>query len=361
MTEKETIRITYIDIAKCIGIYLIVLGHMLRRGTILSYLVTAGVPLFFFLSGVTYHYSDQKIRFWKKKFVSLLIPYFFAGMISILIFCILGSFAGKKLGVTIRSTDIVPNLLGLLYANSKTQYMKWNNSLWFIPCLFCIFIPVDLLETFITRHNPKHSLFIRITGMISVLILGQFLIHNSVPIMLPWQMETAFNMFLFTECGIIYQKYFLPHAFFSGKATIRKTFLLLSILLLLLGLFFSLQNGKVSVRTDEYAGYPLFILSAFSYISGTLLLCIYIGQARFPAFIGRHTLPVLMWNKFPILLFQTVIPITGSVLKLTDTPQAFAIALLPSIITLFLCLFFGILQEKFFPWSIGIISSVAKG
>lgn len=360
MTEKETIRITYIDIAKCIGIYLIVLGHMLRRGTILSYLVTAGVPLFFFLSGVTYHYSDQKIRFWKKKFVSLLIPYFFAGMISILIFCILGSFAGKKLGVTIRSTDIVPNLLGLLYANSKTQYMKWNNSLWFIPCLFCIFIPVDLLETFITRHNPKHSLFIRITGMISVLILGQFLIHNSVPIMLPWQMETAFNMFLFTECGIIYQKYFLPHAFFSGKATIRKTFLLLSILLLLLGLFFSLQNGKVSVRTDEYAGYPLFILSAFSYISGTLLLCIYIGQARFPAFIGRHTLPVLMWNKFPILLFQTVIPITGSVLKLTDTPQAFGIAILPSFITLFLCLLCGILQEKFLPWSIGIIPSAAK-
>ena len=141
----------------------------------------------------------------------------------------------------------------------------------------------------------------------------------------------------------------------------RKTFLLLSILLLLLGLFFSLQNGNVSVRTDDYARYPFFILSAFSYISGTLLLSICIGHARFPEFIGRHTLPVLMWNKFPILVFQTIIPVTGSVLKLTDTPQAFAIALLPSIITLFLCLFFGILQEKFFPWSIGIISSVAKG
>ena len=172
MNEKASVRIAYIDIAKCIGIYLIVLGHMLRRGTVFSYLATAGVPLFFFLSGVTYHYSNQKILFWKKKIVSLLIPYFFAGMISILIFCILGSFAGKKLGVAIRSTDIIPNFLGLLYANSKTQYMKWNNSLWFIPCLFCIFIPVDLLETFITGHNLKHSLFIRITGMISVLILG---------------------------------------------------------------------------------------------------------------------------------------------------------------------------------------------
>jgi len=66
-----------------------------------------------------------------------------------------------------------------------------------------------------------------------------------------------------------------------------------------------------------------------------------------------------MWNKFPILVFQTIIPITGSVLKLTDTPQAFGIAILPSFITLFLCLLFGILQEKFFPWSIGIISSSA--
>ena len=52
MTDKTSVRIAYIDIAKCVGIYLIVMGHMLRRGIILSYLVTAGVPLFFFLSGL---------------------------------------------------------------------------------------------------------------------------------------------------------------------------------------------------------------------------------------------------------------------------------------------------------------------
>ncbi|MBP7347755.1 MAG: acyltransferase [Butyrivibrio sp.] len=357
MTDKTSVRIAYIDIAKCVGIYLIVMGHMLRRGIILSYLVTAGVPLFFFLSGVTYHYSDQKIRFWRKKIVSLLIPYFFAGMISILIFCILGSFAGKKLGVTIRSTDIVPNLLGLLYANSKTQYMKWNNSLWFIPCLFCVFIPIDLLETFIIRHKLKHPLLVRLAGIFFVLILGQLLIHASFPIMLPWQMETAFNMFLFTECGVIFQKYFLSHAFFSDKNVTEKIFFLLSILLLLLGLFFSLQNGKVSVRTDEYARYPLFILSAFSYISGTLLCCICIGHARLAELIGRHTLPILMWNKFPILIFQTMIPIISSILKLTDTPQALGIAIFPSVIVLFLCLLCGILQEKLIPWSVGLIAS----
>ena len=355
MTEKTTARIAYIDIAKCIGIYLIVLGHMLRRGVILSYLVTASVPLFFFLSGVTYHYSDRKILFWKKKFISLLVPYFFAGMLSIAIFCILGSFAGKKLGVTIRSTDLFPNLLGLLYANSKTQYMKWNNSLWFIPCLFCIFIPVDLLDTFINKCHITHTLFVRIVGIIFVSILGQLFIHSSIT--LPWQMETAFNMFFFTECGVIFQKQFLPHALFSGQTTKQKSFLLLSIALFISGVFISMQNGKVSVRTDEYFIYPLFILSAFSYIGGTLLLCTYIGHARISEFTGRHTLPILMWNKFPILVFQTMIPIVSPVLKMTDTIQAFLIAILPSFITLFLCLICGILQEKIFPLSIGIVSS----
>ena len=77
MNEKASVRIAYIDIAKCIGIYLIVLGHMLRRGTVFSYLATAGVPLFFFLSGVTYHYSNQKILFWKKKIVFIFFKFLY--------------------------------------------------------------------------------------------------------------------------------------------------------------------------------------------------------------------------------------------------------------------------------------------
>lgn len=360
MIEKKAVRVAYIDLAKCIGIYLIVLGHMLRRGTVLSYLITAGVPLFFFLSGVTYHYSEHKISFWKKKFASLLVPYLFAGIISILVFYILGSFAGKKLGVAIRSTDIFPNLLGLLYANSKTQYMKWNNSLWFIPCLFCIFIPVDLLETLITKSGLKHTFWIRMIGIILISSLGQLFTHAPFSILLPWQLETAFNMFIFTECGVIFQKHYLTKSFFSGQYAARKSFFFLSSALLLLGLFFSLHNGKVSVRTDEYVRYPFFILSSFSYISGILLLCICIGHNRVLEFIGQHTLPILMWNKFPILIFQTMIPLMSPVLKMTDTPQAFAIAVLPSFLTLFLCLSCGILQEKFLPWSVGIAGAPIK-
>jgi fucose 4-O-acetylase-like acetyltransferase len=350
MTTVTSKRIPYIDIAKCIGIFLIVLGHMLRRGHILSGMITAGVPLFFFLSGITYHYSDHKLLFWKKKFMTLVIPYLFAGLISIIIFTLLGSFAGKRLNVSVRSTDLLPNLGGLFYANSKTQYMKWNNSLWFIPCLFCVFILTDLLETLIIHFHARHPLPIRIIFTFSCAVLGKILVIFNVH--LPWQMETALNVFLFTECGVIFQLYFFSQ---MQKNTMhrRKKSLLMSLPFLLVGAFCCKINGNVSVRTDEYAFYPLFLISAFACICGIMLLSIAVRNSAILEFAGQHTLAILMWNKFPILLFQTIIPFTRAILSRVDTPEAFACALLPSVISLLLCLLCGKLQERLLPITIG--------
>ena len=350
MTAATSKRISYIDIAKFIGIFLIVLGHMLRRGQVLSVLITAGVPLFFFLSGVTYHYTDQKLNFWKKKFMTLVIPYLFAGLVSIIIFTLLGSFAGSRLNVSIRSTDLLPNLGGLLYANSKTQYMKWNNSLWFIPCLFCVLILTDLLETVLKHSAPGHPLPIRILSIIICTALGKYLVLSGIH--LPWQMETALNVFLFTECGVIFQQHFLPNMQ-ENSLPRRKASLLMAVPFLLAGIVCCMINGKVSIRTDEYAFYPLFLLSAFTCIPGILLLSIAIRNCRALEFAGQRTLPILMWNKFPILLFQTIVPFTSTVLARVDTPEAFLCSVLPSVLSLLLCLLCGIIQEKLLPLTVG--------
>jgi fucose 4-O-acetylase-like acetyltransferase len=74
-------RIEWIDIAKGIGIILVVFGHSLASGTTLRQLIFSfHMPLFFFLAGCTFHprsFREMALRSAK----SLLIPY------SLLFFC----------------------------------------------------------------------------------------------------------------------------------------------------------------------------------------------------------------------------------------------------------------------------------
>lgn len=48
-------RIAYVDIAKILGMFFIIYGHTLRNGEVTTWIYTFHVPLFFFLSGVTFH------------------------------------------------------------------------------------------------------------------------------------------------------------------------------------------------------------------------------------------------------------------------------------------------------------------
>lgn len=69
-------RINWIDTAKCIGIFFIVLGHILSTGVLRRWIFAFHVPLFFFLSGVTFSQGKSIQQFIGKKFKTLIIPYY---------------------------------------------------------------------------------------------------------------------------------------------------------------------------------------------------------------------------------------------------------------------------------------------
>lgn len=78
-------RETWVDIAKGIGIILVIMGHAncpnLPHGIIYSF----HMPLFFFLSGLFIsRQCENNFRIYlKKNFKSLLLPYFYFNIISI--------------------------------------------------------------------------------------------------------------------------------------------------------------------------------------------------------------------------------------------------------------------------------------
>jgi polysaccharide biosynthesis protein PslL len=122
-------RIGYIDIARGIGILLVVLGHNdfgavapFARQVIYSF----HMPLFFFLSG---YFIDTSIGFWGfiiKRFNSILKPYLFT------IFMIyFAAISFEKMSFQ----TALGRILKSLYASS--YYIDWGQ-LWFLPHLFAV-------------------------------------------------------------------------------------------------------------------------------------------------------------------------------------------------------------------------------
>lgn len=65
MADKSNRRYAYIDIARGIGIILVVWGH--SGGPMINYINQFHMPLFFILSGLVYSNRDSVLKFTAKK------------------------------------------------------------------------------------------------------------------------------------------------------------------------------------------------------------------------------------------------------------------------------------------------------
>lgn len=129
-------RIAWVDCFRALMILCIVFGHAIPDGLLNRY-VFFHVAAFFFISGYLFSpRCDSFGVFVRRKFKALMIPYYCFALISIFVFFFLGSIASNRIAISIETTSLMPNLLGMLYANGNTNLMKWNLPLWFLPCLF---------------------------------------------------------------------------------------------------------------------------------------------------------------------------------------------------------------------------------
>lgn len=124
-------RIGYIDIAKGLGILVIVLAHNDLGGyhpTLHKFIYAFHIPLFFFLSGMFFRPERAFGETVKRRFNTLLKPYLFA-----LFIIYLGEAAFSNMTFPV----IVTRIIKALYATGK--YIDWVQ-LWFIPHLFAVTI-----------------------------------------------------------------------------------------------------------------------------------------------------------------------------------------------------------------------------
>jgi fucose 4-O-acetylase-like acetyltransferase len=97
----------WIDIAKGIGIFLVIVGHSHCPPFLQTIIYSFHMPLFFFLSGYTFHYDKYKLNkcaFVMNKFYRLVVPYFFANFLILLILSLKDSLTMNPLKMPIPVT-----------------------------------------------------------------------------------------------------------------------------------------------------------------------------------------------------------------------------------------------------------------
>ena len=157
-------RIAYIDVAKGIGILLVVAGHndlALVSPYLHRWIYSFHMPLFFFLSGYFFKPAIPFGVLFKKRFNTLLKPYIFT---ILLIYGVSVSFGKMSFETALR------RMVKSAYASG--YYLDWVQ-LWFIPHLFLLSFYAFL---FYALFKPQKNRWPRILALTGLQALGVYAI-----------------------------------------------------------------------------------------------------------------------------------------------------------------------------------------
>lgn len=334
--ENKKNRIKSIDIAKAIGIFLIVLGHTLEFGELRKFIYSFHVPLFFFLSGLCFS-RKKNIIFIKKKILTIYVPYLIVSIISIGIYTILGP------NIEADNLNLFDNIKGMLYANPNLNNMQWNQPLWFLPALMIQLILINVFENIIS--NTEQRKYIRIIVVTIFCILGYVL--SEFKVFLPFQLEAALCMLIFTYMGILIKnkkEKLLRNNAIKRLKNKKSILIIYCIVSIIISAILVRYNETLSVMQDKYGNYLIYLIVNVLMITNIMIVSKFIdnimSRQKLISYIGRNTLFILLVHKFPILFFQKVCPLVKDILNKEDSIVNNLIGILISLIVIGMCIAF---------------------
>jgi fucose 4-O-acetylase-like acetyltransferase len=199
--DRQSSRILWIDCAKVIGIWLVILGHMDVPAYMVGFIFAFHMPLFFFISGYL-----EKNRGFKETIISgikaLIVPYlllyglFYAYWFVVMFLRHPELYESQPLAVTL-SMPIAGMLLGV---GRDTQHsVMLNVQLWFLWGLFFVKIIHRVVEI-ISRKRMEY--YVMGTGAVILLMFILKYIHK--PLVL--SIDCAILAFPFFAAGNVMRK-----------------------------------------------------------------------------------------------------------------------------------------------------------
>lgn len=341
MKEK---RIEFIDVARALAMIFIVLGHTIvhNENTYWFYklLYSFHVVLFFLISGYTYKNSTTGIEYIKKKFKSLMIPYFIFSTLFLIPYFIFGTDINNTMNAN-GSTNLIILLKEIIYGVAYGGSLKQNTSLWFLPALFISEVIYKLTNNL--KVFKKQNSYIKILILLIVSYLS-----TKLSIVLPWGINSALGLLLFFQIGNTLQEKKILQKI--RKSLKLKILLTISVIISLLIYPF---NTTVSCSDYRYGIYGIFIFVSLSLSLLILFIAYKKENSKILQIIGKNTLSILIFHKLFILLFQTKVGITSYILNSGNMLICLLVGLLISFISIFISIGIGKIIERFFPYLYG--------
>lgn len=260
-------RLDYVDIAKGIGLILVVCSHSDAFG-LMWYMMDMCIPIFFFCSGYTYKTKGTFKEAMTKKLRKLLVPYLFFNLVMFCVFC---HFSFRELvGIlysrySLYPLDVTPNV---------KFFTSGNYPMWYLTSMIVSYF---LFYFLVYYEKYKHILM-----LVYALLILCFM--NS-PILLPWSIDTAPLTAMLIYVGMKIRK----HGFIT-----MNFYQVLILVLLYIGL--RSVGGELNISVREYgtsvAIYfllaiiaPFVILWVSRYLEGT-----FVGKCLLT--LGMHSLTI---------------------------------------------------------------------
>lgn len=262
-------RVEYIDVAKGIGILLVVWAHILVEGASHRVIYAFHMPLFFLISGMLFRRDKYEgiADFARRRAKRLLIPFVTYSVITWLVWA---TFRFVRHDSVVSYWD---PLLQTVIAKGSGAYMVHNSALWFIPCLFA----TEIVYFTFSRLDDAARFVISSACAASSFILGHCFAGDWW-FLLPWNLDAALIAVLFYCIGNIFSSKISN----SEIVDFCKSNIACSIILLVLlsGILYwsAIQFGECSMGSSSYqCGGIIFIVRALTGIAACLLLSVFLG------------------------------------------------------------------------------------
>ncbi len=307
---SETQREKWIDLVKCIAIFVVMLNHsQLAAPQVRFWGGMFFVPVFFVLSGYTHSSREESyLSFLKRKAKRLLLPYIVANGILFVFFFIKDVFMADGY-----LSDMFWDVIGIFYARNQLfatgaqtlffpgfdgnvyLYGMLNSPTWFLPALF---LTMALFEALLrlTKRDGRKMLLVAV-----ILLCLANLYHYLFPLLLPWSADSSPYFLIMFMWGYFmrkkeFMKYFDQHKW---------------VLLILFGvfLFFAVTNGSANYSVGDYGRSTMMALYNALVSSTVLMYLARKAEKLIPkvfAVTGQQTLFILCYHLFVFSVLETV-------------------------------------------------------
>ncbi|MCM1467297.1 MAG: acyltransferase [Alistipes sp.] len=302
-------RIDYVDIAKGIGILLVIMGHI--EFNYVPFCGSVHIPLFFILAGFLYDIDKTQDRTYReltgKRVKRLLVPYLIYNMVlyvKYLLKLVLSHTFTVELGLRGFLGFVYSS--ALFYKNVPTEenfegFVFGNGPLWFLTAMAVSSVIFYFIIYFVLKHRFDWKKIILSSVVLCAL---SFLLCRTLPVYLPWSMEAALLGAVFMLMGMCLRRYHV----------IERTSKMYGLPVVCLVLFALLHhiNGAANLAVQDYGRFmTVYLILGLLGTYIVLWLSFWFTRSKAVSgvlsYVGQNTLIILAFHMTIISMMVSVL------------------------------------------------------